>query len=74
MIKLSLYQKMILKISGHVYVGHETRPGWSGDLPFYVFKCPIHGLVKDYPHGFNDRLDCSTCLESLVDGIKEKNT
>ena len=73
MIELSFYQRMILRTSGHVYVGHETRPGWSGSLPFYVFKCPKHGLVKDYPHGYGYRLDCPLCTKERH-GVKvEKN-
>jgi len=72
MIKLSIYQRLILHISGQVYVGHETRPGWSGSLPFYVFKCPIHGLIKDYHHGFDDRLDCPLCLKETFE--KRVNT
>lgn len=60
--ELSLIQRFRLGLIGHVYVGHRIRAGWKGSLPFFAFRCPIHGLVEDYPHGYNDRLDCSRCL------------
>jgi hypothetical protein len=62
-VKLSLFKKFVLRINGSVYVGHRTRPGWSGSLPFYVFECPVHGLVENYPQGYHGRLDCPLCLQ-----------
>ena len=47
-------QTVIAEGGRHVLLGHFKRPGWRGKLPFYLFKCPIHGLVYDYPHGFWD--------------------
>jgi len=47
-----------------VCLGLESRPGWSGELPFYLFKCPHCGtLVKDYLHGFPgyEYLNCLEC-------------
>jgi hypothetical protein len=29
-VELSLIEKIVLKLNGVVYVGHRTRPGWSG--------------------------------------------
>lgn len=46
------------------YVAHETREGWNGELPFYLFLCKKCGhYAKDYPHGFIHRqyLLCSHC-------------
>lgn len=53
-----------------VYLGEETRPGWTGYLPFYLFQCPnpdCRMLVKDYPHGFPERqyLSCPECGERV---------
>jgi hypothetical protein len=56
--KLTLRQRIVLRLTGRVYLEHRTRPGWSGALPFYAFRCPRHGIVVDYPHGYSDRLDC----------------
>jgi len=61
-VELSLVKRIVLRLSGAVYVGHRTRPGWSGSLPFYVFRCPAHGLVENYPQGYHGRLDCPLCL------------
>ena len=58
---LSLPQRLRLRLFGHAYIEHRKRSGWKGPLPFYTFRCPIHGLVEDYPHGYGDRLDCPRC-------------
>jgi hypothetical protein len=64
-IHLTLYQKLVLKLFRAVYIGHKTKPRWRGELPFYAFTCPIHGLVEDYPHGHDKRLECPSCREAL---------
>jgi hypothetical protein len=60
-ISLSIYKRLILNLVGQVYVEHRTMSGWSGSLPFYAFRCPAHGIVVDYPHGYDQRLDCPRC-------------
>ena len=62
-IELTLFQKMILKLDGRVFIEHRAKPGWRGALPFYVFKCDKHGFVEDYPHGYEGRLECPECLK-----------
>ena len=64
--ELSLFKRLVLWLCGHVYIGSRTMPGWSGSLPFYAFRCPVHGLVADYPRGFNDRLRCPLCFEDMT--------
>jgi hypothetical protein len=59
--ELSLIQRLRLGLIGQVYVGHRIQAGWKGSLPFFAFRCPVHGLVDDYPHGYTDRLDCPRC-------------
>lgn len=52
------------KLGRKVCLGKETRPGWTGYLPFYLFKCPECSLlVKDYPHSWPERqhLSCPEC-------------
>ncbi len=61
MIKLSFIQKIKLRLFGNVFTERRTRPGWSGSLPFYAFKCEVHGLVEDYPHGYRAILRCTEC-------------
>jgi len=63
-IKLKAMQRLTLRLRGHVFVGYRTRPGWRGALPFYAFKCPEHGLVEDYPHGYKQILDCPLCKKA----------
>ena len=43
------------------YVEHRKYIGWKDYLPFYVFECPQHGSVVDYPHGYSKRLMCPKC-------------
>jgi hypothetical protein len=62
-IKLTLFQKIILKIDGRVFIENRAKPGWRGTLPFYAFKCDKHGLVEDYFHGYEGRLDCPKCAK-----------
>ena len=59
--KLSIPQLIKLRLGGHVYVGHRQRNGWRAPLPHYAFKCPVHGPVESYPHGYEQRLECPQC-------------
>jgi len=62
--KLTWVQRLKLYLFGHVYVEHRQQPGWKGPLPYYIFKCPEHGLVVDYPSGYNRILRCPLCTEA----------
>ena len=44
-----------LKFQDRVYLGH------ANNLPFYIHVCCEHGYQVDYPHGYEDRLDCEVC-------------
>jgi len=55
-------RRLQLRLLGYAYIGHRLQTGWKGPLPFYAFRCGVHGLVEDYPHGYNKRLDCPLCL------------
>jgi len=63
---MNALQRLELFLAGRAYVGHRRRPGWMGPLPFFAFRCPIHGIVEGYPHGYNDRLDCPFCHHNSV--------
>ena len=43
------------------FLGFLTRPGWSGELPYYRFKCSVHGQVENYPSGYHKLLLCPHC-------------
>ena len=62
----TVLQRFKLSLFGYVYIGHRTRTGWNGPLPFFAFRCPVHGLVEDYPHGYSDRLDCPRCQREEI--------
>ena len=54
----------ILKIdlTGRAYLGEYREEGWAGTLPLYAFRCARHGIVANYPMGFEKRLECPRCL------------
>lgn len=69
------FQRLELFLTGKAYVGHRRKPGWAGALPFFAFKCPIHGIVEDYIHGFegDEYLSCPRCqYESRHPDLVEK--
>ena len=67
MIKLSCWQKFVLKIMGAVYIGYEQREGWSEKEKIFVCNCPNHGLYSGMRHGWGDYLpQCPKCLEDLA--------
>ena len=51
-IELTPYQRKMAMLGINVYLGQYKKLGWTGELPFYAFKCPVHGVVVDYPHGY----------------------
>lgn len=66
MMELSLGQKIILRIRGYVGIGSRKKEGWSEAIPHYAFKCPDHGIVVDYPRGFDEQLSCPVCVEDSL--------
>jgi len=59
-------QRLQLFLTSRAYVGHRKLPGWTRTLPFYAFRCPIHGIVEDYPHGYYSRLSCPKCGTPII--------
>lgn len=46
------------------FIGRETRPGWRGFLPCYLFWCKrCEHWVKDYLHGHEGYLVCPNCKQ-----------
>jgi len=61
---MSGWRKIWLMVFGRVNTGFTVRgPGWRGPLPLYAFRCEKHGIVQDYPHGYEGRLECPKCRE-----------
>lgn len=67
--RLGFLQRLKLRMNGRVYVGHRIRPGRSGSLPSYVFRCSKHGLVENHPAGYEGWLICPRCRENSKNGI-----
>jgi hypothetical protein len=63
-IRLNLLQRIKLMITGAVPTSRRSRPGWTGSLQFYAFRCPVHGLVENYPQGYEKVLRCPHCDNS----------
>ena len=64
---------------GHVYIGDIETQGLKEPLPYYIFKCPIHGNVSSYPTGHGETLMCPICLEEesrkkMNDAVKTSTT
>ncbi|TRO51285.1 hypothetical protein E2P71_09320 [Candidatus Bathyarchaeota archaeon] len=66
-IKLTKIQLISLKLMGITPTSKRKLPGWRGELQFYAFNCPTHGVVEDYPHGYGQTLRCSKCLKKDMD-------
>lgn len=62
-LKLSLTQKIRLRLFGIAPTEKKTLPGWRGEIQFYAFRCPVHGIVEDYPHGYRQVLRCRKCQD-----------
>ncbi len=51
-------------LGSKIYLAHEKRGGWTGQLPFYLFWCRVCShYSKDYPHSWPESqyLLCSYC-------------
>jgi hypothetical protein len=65
-VKLTTIQRLRLEILGITPTEKRKLPGWSGELQFYAFKCPEHGIVEDYPHGYRQVLRCRKCRNEQI--------
>ena len=57
-------QRLELFLTGKTFVGYrKLSPTWKEAQPFYAFRCPTHGIVEDYLHGFEgyEYLNCPLC-------------
>ena len=62
------WKKLLARMGIVVKLGYGRREGWSGELPFYLFKCPgpdCKKLVVDYPHGYGEFLSCPKCKNKI---------
>jgi len=65
--RLRLLERIKLELQGCVYVGNQSKSGWKEPIPFYLFKCPIHGYVENYAKGYEEILECPLCIKDRHD-------
>ena len=53
-------------------VGFDQKGGWLGELPFYEWKCDIHGMVQNYEQGFKYVLECPECQTIRLEKVFPK--
>lgn len=68
---LNLIEKLKLKIMGSIFLDNIRFEGWSGDLPFYLFKCGTHGYELNYPSGYYMNLLCLDCIREQLEKIPD---
>ena len=68
--RIRLIERLKIQLNGYVYVGDRKKDGWKKELPFYAFRCPVHGIVTDYPHGYDKKLECPICREERINKRK----
>ncbi len=69
--RIKLMERLKIELKGHIYVGDEQREGWKDSVPFYMFKCPQHGYVKNYASGYGKKLVCPICLEEMKNSVSD---
>jgi len=58
---LGLIKRLLVKLNTAVPTRRSSRPGWKGEIQFYAFRCPVHGVVGNYPAGYSQVLACPEC-------------
>ena len=60
---MELMKAVKLFLQGYAPTRMIKKPGWRKPIQHYAFHCPIHGIVEDYPHGYEGRLECPRCRD-----------
>ena len=63
--RIKLLERLKIQLKGHIYLGEEIKAGWKEPIPYYMFKCPKHGYVKNYAKGHDEILECPECIKEL---------
>jgi len=61
--RIRLLDRLRIQLQGHIYAGNQKKRGWIEPLPFYIFKCPVHGYVNNYAIGYEGKLTCPLCVK-----------
>lgn len=57
-VKLSLLQRLALRLTGSIEVGSETVAKGHPPIYLYLFSCPCGCVHKGYRQGFQEELRC----------------
>ena len=76
--RMSLINRLKFQLQGYVNSGLKEHPDTKSKIEYFTFKCPIHGLVEDYRHGYSKYLECPMCREKKINEmyatIKKENS
>ena len=64
--RMTLINRLKLQLQGHLNRGLKEHPETKTPLKYYAFKCDVHGIVEDYPHGHSKYLECPICREKRL--------
>ena len=62
--RISIINRLRIQLRGHINRGVKEHPETKAKIEYFAFKCPIHGIVEDYPHGHARILECPKCREN----------
>ena len=68
---LNPIEKLNLSISGYLFIDNIKFEGWSGELPFYLFKCKTHGYELNYASGYVGNLLCLDCIREQIEKMPD---
>ena len=68
--KLSLPQRIKLGLFGKALLGYFEKSLGEEQVTYYAFKCPIHGIQMDYPHGHDNTLTCPECFKQVANRLR----
>jgi hypothetical protein len=63
---ISLWKKIRIRVFGSAYLNDMIINSDSDPLPIYLFKCPVHGIQKNYPSGWKKYLKCPVCMSEIL--------
>ncbi len=61
--KLSVVQRLTLRLQGNVEVGYIRMSGWKSEIPCYLIECEDHGFQITTPSGHYMILHCPRCIK-----------
>jgi hypothetical protein len=63
---LNIFEKIMLRLTGSVFLASLELEGLRGKIPLYLFKCIKHGYQINYPSGYRSHLICLQCINEKL--------